>query len=78
MKPPIVTVSEATVPVTEPDPYKMVISGFDELAVGATLNVDDFEVSKTGDPTVQLRQVETGNHKSEDPVSRTTSNDWGL
>ena len=56
----------------------MVISAFDELDVGVPLNVDDFEVSKTGDPGVQVAQFKPGNHKSEDPVSRTTSNDWGL
>jgi hypothetical protein len=55
----------------------MVTSASDELDVGVPLNVDDFEVSKTADPVVQVGQFELGNHKSEDPVSRTTSNDWG-
>ena len=49
----------------------MVISPFSEVVVGVA-NVDDFEVSKTGDPAVQVGQFEPGNHKSEDPVSRTT------
>ena len=52
----------------------MVISAPDELDVGVPRNVDDFEVSKMGDPRVQVRQFKVGNHKSEDPVSRTTSN----
>jgi len=50
----------------------MVITASGELEVGVPLNVDDVEVSKMGDPTVQLGQFEPGNHKSEDPVSRTT------
>ena len=51
----------------------------EELVVGVPLmNVDDVEVSKIGDPVAQVGQFAPGNHKSEDPVSRTTSNDWGL
>ena len=53
----------------------MLISAPDELDVGVPLNVDDVEVSNTGDPGVQVGQFGPGNHKSEDPVSRTTSND---
>ena len=57
----------------------MDISVSAELVVGVPLtNVDDFEVSKMGAPAVQEGQFAPGNHKSEDPVSRTTSNDWGL
>ena len=56
----------------------MVICASNELDVCVPLNVDDFVVSKMGDPAVQEGQFSTGNHKSEDPVSRTTSNDWGL
>ena len=56
----------------------MVISAFDELDVGVPSNVDDCEELKTGDPEVQVAQFKPGNHKSEDPVSRTTSNSWGL
>ena len=56
----------------------MVISASNELVVGVPLNVDDDEVSKMADPGVQVGQFGPGNHKSEDPVSRTTSNDWGL
>ena len=56
----------------------MVTSASNELDVGVPLNVDDVEVSKIGDPGVQVGQFAPGNHKSEDPVSRTTSNDWGL
>jgi hypothetical protein len=54
----------------------MVISASDELVVVVPLNVDDFEVSKVGVPA-QVEQLEVGIHKSEDPVSRTTSNGWG-
>ena len=53
-------------------------SALDELVVDVPLNVDDVEVSKTGDPVAQLGQFAPGNHKSDDPVSRTTSNGWGL
>lgn len=53
----------------------MDISALDELVVGVPLNDDDVEVSKMGDPGVQVGQFEPGSHKSEDPVSRTTSND---
>ena len=67
--------SEPKVPVTSPDPYAMVISASEELDVDVALNVDDFEVSKMGVPAVQFVQLVVGNHKSEDPVSRTTSND---
>ena len=49
-----------------------------KLDVGVPLNADDVEVSKMADPGMQARQLEPGNHKSEDPVSRTTSNDRGL
>ena len=56
----------------------MVTSPSDELDVGVPLNVDDFEVSKMGDPGVQVGQFAPGNHKSEEPVSREISNDWGL
>ena len=53
----------------------MVISASGEPDVGVPLNVDDAEVSKMGDPGVQVGQFGPGNHKSEDPVSRETSND---
>ena len=56
----------------------MDISADDELDVGVPLNVEDDEVSKIGDPAVQVGQFAPGNHKSEEPVSRTTSNDWDL
>ena len=56
----------------------MVISASAELEVGVALNVDDVEVSKMGDPGMQLEQFEPINHKSEDPVPRTTSKVWGL
>jgi len=56
----------------------MDISASDELVVGVPLtNVDDVEGSKIGDPAGQVAQFGPTNHKSEDPVSRTTSNDWG-
>ena len=56
----------------------MDISASAELVVGVPLNVDDVEVSKMGDPAVHEGQFGPGSHKSEEPVSRTTSNDWGL
>ena len=55
----------------------MDISGPNVVVVGVA-NVDDLEVSEMGDPAVQVGQFELGNHKSEDPVSRTTQNGWGL
>ena len=56
----------------------MVISASAELEVGVPLNVDDVEVSKMGDPGLQLSHSDPNNHKSEAPVSRRTPNDWGL
>ena len=56
----------------------MVISASAELEVGVPLNVDDVEVSKMGDPGLQLAHFEPSSQKSEDPVSRTTSKDRGL
>jgi len=50
----------------------MVISAPGEPVVGVPLNDDDVEVSKMGDPGVQVGQFAPGNHKSEDPVSRLT------
>lgn len=52
--------------MTAPDPYISVRVSDDAL------NVDDLEVSKTGDPRGQVEHCGAGNHKSEDPVSRTT------
>ena len=51
----------------------MVISASDELDDDVAWNVDDFDVSKIGLPAAQFEQLVVGNHKSEDPVSRTTS-----
>ena len=55
----------------------MVISGLDALDV-TVLYVDDAEVLKMAEPRVQVGHDGPGNHKSEDPVSRTTPNDCGL
>ena len=49
----------------------MDISASNVVVVGVA-NVVDLEVSKMGDPAVQVGQFAPGNHKSEDPVSRTT------
>ena len=48
----------------------MVISASAELEVGVPLNVDDVEVSKTGDPATQVEQFEPNKYKSEDAVPR--------
>lgn len=55
----------------------MFTSAFDEVDDG-TWNVDDVEVSKVGAPLGQLTQFGAITQKSEDPVSRTDSKDWGL
>ncbi len=72
VKGPIVTVSTERTPLAEPEPYCKL------ARVDPVCKDVDFDGSNSGVPEGQELQVVTANHKSEEPVSRMRSNDWGL
>ena len=69
---PIETVSCAMTPEAEPEPYFRVIR-----FVPAWRDVD-FAVLNSSVLDGQEMQEVVANHKSDEPVSRTRGNDWGL
>ena len=75
MKPPIETVSCATVPAALPDPY--VITTLESAEVLA-LKVEDAEVSKSLVERVQEVHVVSASQRSAEPVSSTTEKFCGL
>ena len=71
LNPAMDTVSCTTIPAMDPLPYWICISSCDTCLI-----VEDFDGSKTGKPAHDLQSVEV-NHRSDEPVSRTTFNVCG-
>jgi hypothetical protein len=59
-------------PEAEPEPY------FKEILFGPVWRVVDVDGLNSGVPEGQEAQEVVANHKSDEPVSRTRSNDWDL
>ena len=72
VKGPIVTVSCEMMPTAAPEPY------FKEIRFCESWKDVDVVGSNSGVPDGHEAQAVVANHKSEEPVSRTRPNDWGL
>ena len=70
VNPPMVTVSDARLPATDPEPYLMTTCELSELDGWSDV---DFEVWKRGVLGSQSVHVSLANQRSEEPVSRMTS-----